>query len=168
VVQLHAWDLARKELQEERHQERERFFKEEIVSLNDPGLGWNAPSEAAPAETPPAAAQDADPAGPVSEATPDEASERDEQRLRLPEPPPAQMKSASEVPLSASLKPLAVQEIVRLVNLASRPELNRSIARIERWDPDCLRCDVRLCSAGPLFGELLSVKAASLISEPAF
>mmetsp|Transcript_16238 Transcript_16238/g.28372 ORF Transcript_16238/g.28372 Transcript_16238/m.28372 type:complete len:351 (+) Transcript_16238:62-1114(+) len=44
VVRAPSWDLARKELQEERKQERDKYFREEIVGAGDHGIGWKMPA----------------------------------------------------------------------------------------------------------------------------
>eukprot|EP00747_Dinoflagellata_sp_TGD_P164030 gnl/TRDRNA2_/TRDRNA2_183414_c0_seq1.p1 gnl/TRDRNA2_/TRDRNA2_183414_c0~~gnl/TRDRNA2_/TRDRNA2_183414_c0_seq1.p1 ORF type:complete len:642 (-),score=143.45 gnl/TRDRNA2_/TRDRNA2_183414_c0_seq1:69-1994(-) len=157
VTGMNTWDLARKELQEERKLRRERYYKEEVVSLNDPGPGRRPPpSRPEPADAHPSA--DAVPRRSSLRQVPqrkDMKAEADRVTATLSRPRPDPTPS----PLSASLTPLTPGAQVRLTGLQQAQVYNGKMGTFEKWDLEHGgRCLVRLRG-----GELRSVKASNLL-----
>lgn len=141
VTRMEAWDLAKQELKDARQQSRDQYYKEEVVSINDPGLGRKM----------------------MAIADQEDSHTYADKELAQMSLVPALLRSASSCPaIGADGIPLALNDQVRLTGLQASTAFNGRPAVFERWDPVRNRCEVRLVD-GQDGGRLRSVKPANLM-----
>ncbi|CAK0829967.1 unnamed protein product [Prorocentrum cordatum] len=140
VVGLHSWDMAREEVKEERRQELDKYFREEILSLNDPGLGWRPQPGAEAREPPRAEARGADPQPPrprrAANCSKAPGGEGDAEAHR------GAAAQTAAMPLGATLQPLTSGQLVRVCGLASTSEYNGKVGRLLGYQKRSGLCEV--------------------------